>query len=160
MLFLAAAPGAPAANWTVNCPGVRNVPMTADPQQSLPLQLVATLNCGEAVTLLANDEGYTAKIQTVDGTTGYIAAMYLKKIPAAKRPLTIDSVTKNGVARWQEGAPGCDHFVSNGIRGNRSRSTASPCKFRCMILGGSCALMSLLPTKAQSPFELSLPNLS
>jgi hypothetical protein len=111
-----AAPGAAAANWTISCPGVRNVPMTADPQQSLPLQLVATLNCGEEVTLLANDEGYTAKIQTVDGTTGYVAAMYLKKIPAAKRPPTIDSINlKNGVARWQEGAPGCDHFVSNGI---------------------------------------------
>ena len=111
-----AAPGAPAANWTVNCPGVRNVPVTADPQQSLPLQIIATLNCGETVTLLANDEGYTAKIQTADGTTGYVAAMYIKKIPAAKRPLTIDSVTlKNGVVRWREGAPGCDHFVSNGI---------------------------------------------
>jgi hypothetical protein len=111
-----AAPVAAAPSWSVNCPGVRNVPMTADPQQSLPLQLIATLKCGEEVTLLANDEGYTVKIQTADGTTGYVAAMYLKKIPAAKRPLTIDSVNlKNGVARWQEGAPGCDHFVSNGI---------------------------------------------
>src|SRR5258707_3708435 len=42
--------------------------------------------------------------------------MYLKKIPAARRPPTIAVVNrKNGVVRWHEGAPGCDHFVSNGI---------------------------------------------
>jgi hypothetical protein len=42
--------------------------------------------------------------------------MYLKKIPATKRPPTIAVVNrKNGVVRWHEGAPGCDHFVSNGI---------------------------------------------
>jgi hypothetical protein len=109
-------PATAAPTWAVNCPGVRSVPLTVDPQQSLPLQLVANLKCGEEVIVLANDEGYTAKIQTADGTTGYVAAMYLKKIPAAKRPLPLNSVNlKNGVARWQEGAPGCDHFMSNGI---------------------------------------------
>jgi len=107
---------AAAPNWSINCPGVRNVPMTADPEQSLPLQLIATLKCGEEVTVLANEEGYTVQIQTADGTIGYVATIYLKKIPAAKRPRTIESVSvKNGVARWQEGAQGCDHFVSNGI---------------------------------------------
>ena len=111
-----AATAATAPNWIINCPGVRNVPMTADPQQSLPLQLIATLKCGDEITLLANDEGYTVQIQTADGTIGYVAAMYVKKIPAARRPLPLNSVNlKNGVARWQEGAPGCDHFISNGI---------------------------------------------
>ena len=113
---LAAAPVDATPNWVINCPGVRNVPMTADSEQSLPLQLIATLKCGDAVTVLANDEGYTVRIQTADGTTGYVAAIYLKKIPEAKRPPTIASVNlKNGVVRWHEGAPGCDHFVSNGI---------------------------------------------
>ena len=102
--------------WVINCPGVRNVQMTADPEQSLPLQLIATLKCGEEVSLLSNNEGYTARIQTADGTIGFVAAMYLKKIPAARRPPTIAVVNrKNGVVRWHEGAPGCDHFVSNGI---------------------------------------------
>ena len=110
------APVAAAPNWAINCPGVRNVPMTTDAQQSLPLQLVATLKCGEAVTVLANDEGYTVQIQTADGTIGYVAAMYLKKIPAAKRPQALNSLNlKNGVARWQKDGPGCDHFMSNGI---------------------------------------------
>jgi hypothetical protein len=107
---------ADAPNWTINCPGVRNVPMTADPEQSLPLQLIATLKCGEEVTVLANDEGYTVRIQAADGTIGYVAAMYVKKIPAARRPPTVEAVLlKNGVARWHEDAPGCDHFVSDGI---------------------------------------------
>lgn len=113
---LASASAAAAPNWVINCPGLRNVPMTADSEQSLPLQLIATLKCGDEVTVLANDEGYTVRIQTADGTIGYVAAMYLKKIPAAKRPLTLESVNlKNGVARWHEGAPGCDDFMSNGI---------------------------------------------
>jgi hypothetical protein len=113
---LAPAPSGAGADRVINCPGVRNVPMTADSEQSLPLQLIATLKCGEEVTLLASDEGYTARIQTVDGTIGFVAAMYLRKIPGAKRPLTIATVNrKNNVVRWHEGAPGCDHFVSNGI---------------------------------------------
>jgi hypothetical protein len=103
-------------NWKINCPGVRSVPMTADAEQSLPLQVIATLKCGEDITVLANDEGYTVKIQTADGTVGYVAAMYVKKVPAAKRPAVIESANvENGVARWQDGARGCDHFMSNGI---------------------------------------------
>ncbi len=61
--------------------------MTSDAEQSLPLQVVATLKCGEEVTVLANDEGYTVKVKNADGKIGYVAAaMYLKKIPAPKRP--------------------------------------------------------------------------
>jgi hypothetical protein len=103
-------------NWKINCPGVRNVPMTADPEQSLPLQVIATLKCGEDITVLANDEGYTVKIQTADGKVGYVAAMYVRKVPAARRPRSIESANvENGVAHWQQGAPGCDDFMSNGV---------------------------------------------
>ena len=102
--------------WSISCPGVRNVPMTADSEQSLPLQLVATLKCGDQVTLLANDEGYTVRIQTSDGAIGFVAVMYLKRLPKAQRPPTVAAVNlKNGVVRWHEGAPGCDRFLSNGI---------------------------------------------
>ena len=103
-------------SWKINCPGVRSVPMTADAEQSLPLQIIATLKCGEDVAVLANDEGYTVKIQTADGTVGYVAAIYVKKVPAARRAAVIESANiENGVARWQQGAPGCDHFMSNGV---------------------------------------------
>src|SRR5712692_1958312 len=108
-------PAAAAPLWRINCPGVPNVPMTSDAEQSLPLQVVATLKCGEEVTVLANDEGYTVKVKNADGKIGYVAAaMYLKKIPAPKRPRANSAALAHGVARWQEGAPGCDQFLSNG----------------------------------------------
>ena len=107
-------PAAPAPLWKINCPGVPNVPMTSDAEQSLPLQIVATLKCGEEVTVLANDEGYTVKVKNADGKIGFVAAMYLKKIPAPKRPRANAAALAHGVARWQEGTPGCDQFLSNG----------------------------------------------
>ena len=110
----ASAPTSPAtAVWKINCPGVPNVPMTSDAEQSLPLQIVATLKCGEEVTLMSSSEGYTVKIQSADGKTGYVAAIYLKKIPAPKRPRPNSASLARGVARWQEGEPGCDQFMSN-----------------------------------------------
>ena len=102
--------------WKINCPGVRNVPMTADAEQALPLQLVSSLKCGEEVEVLDNTEGYTAKIKTSDGKTGFVAVMYLKKTVAPRRaPAVASANVEHGIARWQEGAPGCDHFMSNGI---------------------------------------------
>jgi hypothetical protein len=105
-----------AANWQINCPGVRYVLMTADAVQSLPLQVIATLKCGEEVAFLDNAEGYTVQIKTADGKIGYVAAMYIKRISAPRRTSSVASANvENGVARWQQGAPGCDHFLSNGI---------------------------------------------
>lgn len=110
-----AAPAVP-PTWKINCPGVRNVLMTADAAQSLPLQVIAMLKCGEEVTFLDNAEGYTVQIKTADGKIGYVAAMYIRQVPAARRAAGVGSAnTENGVARWQQGAPGCDHFISNGI---------------------------------------------
>jgi len=101
--------------WKINCPGVQNVPLTSDAEQSMPLQVVATLKCGEEVSVLDNSEGYTVRIKNGDGQTGYVAAMYLKKIPAPKRPQGAKSATlANGVSRWEEGAPGCDQFMNDG----------------------------------------------
>src|SRR5579859_3876429 len=55
----AAAPTSPAGPvWEIKCPGVPNVTMTADAEQSLPLQVVATLKCGEEVIPLSNSEAY------------------------------------------------------------------------------------------------------
>jgi hypothetical protein len=110
----ASQPEPAAPTWKINCPGVPNVPMTSDAEQSLPLQIVATLKCGEEVSVLASDEGYTVRVRSADGKTGFVAAMYLKKIPAPKRPRTNSAALAKGVARWQEGAPGCDQFISDG----------------------------------------------
>jgi len=111
----AAATASPAGPvWKINCPGVPNVPMTADAEQSLPLQVVATLKCGEEVMVLSNSEAYAVSVQNADGKTGYVASMFLKKIPAPKRPRPNSASLAHGVARWQEGEPGCDQFMSNG----------------------------------------------
>jgi hypothetical protein len=73
------------ATWKINCPGVRNVLMTADAEQSQPLQVIAMLKCGEEVAFLDNAEGYTVQIKTAGGKIGYVAAMYIKGISAPKR---------------------------------------------------------------------------
>jgi hypothetical protein len=89
--------------------------MTSDAEQSIPLQVVATLKCGEDVTVLDNSEGYTVRIRNAGGQIGYVAAMYLKKIPAPKRAQRAKSAAlTNGVSRWEEGAAGCDQFLNNG----------------------------------------------
>jgi hypothetical protein len=102
----------------VKCPGVTNIPLTSDAEQSLPLQTVKTLACGEVVAVLADSEGYTAHVRTSDGKDGYVVRMYLAETTAA-RPTAVaahraEANTINGVARWMAGAAGCDSFVSHG----------------------------------------------
>jgi hypothetical protein len=109
---------APQAHARVSCPGVPSVPMTADAEQALPLQLVATLSCGGDVAVLSDDEGYTARVRSSDGKEGYVARMYLfmgrssGNSGASAHPPVATAV--NGVARWNAGAPGCDQFLSQG----------------------------------------------
>jgi len=108
-----AAPVAPRA--TVICRGVQNVPVTADAEQALPLHLVASLNCGEQVSILSDSRGYTLQVGTLDGKTGYVARLYLSAGPAlpapAARPVEA-AANPNGIARWQSGAPGTDRFYN------------------------------------------------
>jgi hypothetical protein len=92
----AAANADPAAIWKINCPGVRYVLMTADAEQSLPLQIIATLKCGEEVAFLDNAEGYTVQIKTAGGKIGYVAAMYIKRISSPKRQTSAGSAPNAG----------------------------------------------------------------
>jgi len=110
---VAAAPGA-----IVKCPGIINIPFTADAEQALPLQIVGSLRCGETVAVLSDQEGYTAKIRTSDGQEGYVAQMYLASegsapTVVAKRQVS-PATPENGIVRWAAGAPGCDEFLSHG----------------------------------------------
>jgi hypothetical protein len=106
----------------VNCPGISSVPMTDDAEQALPLHQIATLTCGEAVAVLADDEGYTTHIRTEEGQEGYVARMYLTKVasPAQPKPdapvqpvQPSTATAQNGTVRWYSGAPGCDQFMSH-----------------------------------------------
>jgi hypothetical protein len=99
----------------VRCHGMSGVPMTADAEQSLPMQITGTLACGSEVAVLSDAEGYTVNVRTADGHTGYVASMYLTAIPAPK-PITksLGSATvENNVARWTSGASGSDQFYSD-----------------------------------------------
>ena len=105
----------------VKCPGVPNVPMTSDAEQALPLAQIATLACGDAVTVVSDNEGYTALIRTADGKQGYIARMYLtpaappsRPKPAAPDAQPVSATPQTGVVRWAAGAAGCDAFQSHG----------------------------------------------
>jgi len=109
---------APLPQAVVNCSGLPSVPMTADAEQALPLRLVSNLSCGGDVTILSDEEGYTARVRSSDGEEGYVARMYLLmgkssvKSAAPAHPPAATAV--NGVARWNAGAPGCDEFLSQG----------------------------------------------
>jgi hypothetical protein len=100
----------------VACRGLQNVPVTADAEQALPMQIVTRLSCGEDVAIISDSEGYTVNIRTADGKNGYVARMYLTASPAnsANARRTVEAVVDNGIARWQAGAPGTDQFFSGG----------------------------------------------
>jgi len=104
----------------VNCPGIANVPMTADAEQALPMRQIATLSCGQQVIMLADNEGYTARIRTTGGQEGYVARMYLTNATPPPQPATdrdtpaTSASTVDGIVRWNAGAPGCDQFTSRG----------------------------------------------
>jgi hypothetical protein len=101
---------------TVVCHGLENVPVTADAEQALPMQLVARLNCGDEVAVLADSEGYTVDIRMSNGKDGHIARIYLSESPAnlPKDHRAVEAAVDNGIARWQSGAPGSDQFLSDG----------------------------------------------
>ena len=104
----------------VNCPGVSSVPLMADAEQSLPLAQIATLACGEAVSVLSDNTGYTLRVRTSEDKEGYVATMYLTREAGLLRPKAdapvppANGVAQNGVMRWNAGAPGCEQFTSDG----------------------------------------------
>ena len=111
--------GAPSANARVTCHGITTVPMTADSAQTLPLQLVANVPCGQEVAVLSDFEAYTVAVRTADGNNGYIARIYLSassKSPSRPATAAPSAVVTRGVAQWEQGAAGCDQFTSdNGV---------------------------------------------
>src|SRR6266436_4175982 len=99
----------------ISCNGYLNVPMTADQEQSLPLHVIANLECGQEVAVLSDDEGYTVNIRTADGKNGYVARMYLTRAVRKRVDALVaaDNATlNNGVARWQSGSKGSYEFTN------------------------------------------------
>lgn len=99
----------------IRCPGVTNVPLTADQEQALPLSIVATLSCGDVVQVLSNQDSYTVQVRTKDGVIGYVAQIYLADRVAPKVVKVAPSMKPvNGIVRWTSGVTGCDEFLSHG----------------------------------------------
>jgi hypothetical protein len=100
----------------ITCHGVSRIPMTSDVEQSLPMQIVARLNCGDTVAVLSDSDNYTVNVRTADGRMGYVARVYLEisdEIPAPQPPpQAVSAVAQNGVARWQPGGAGSDQFAA------------------------------------------------
>jgi hypothetical protein len=112
----AASPSKPVLTSTISCNGYLNVPMTVDQEQALPMQIMATLECGQVVTVLSDMDAYTVNVLTQDGKNGYVARMYLtyptrKRIDSAPLP-SENAPVSNGIARWQSGGKGSVQFRS------------------------------------------------
>jgi hypothetical protein len=101
----------------VVCHGFAAVPMTQDQEQTLPLQIIAKLGCGDNVSVLSDPESYTINVRTADGKTGYVARVYLTvregEVPSSVTPALASAQVQNGVARWQPGGLGSEQFSAD-----------------------------------------------
>jgi hypothetical protein len=57
----------------IHCHNQSYVIVTADPEQAVPLQVVATVNCNEEVRIVSDTQGYTVKVRTTSGKIGYVS---------------------------------------------------------------------------------------
>jgi hypothetical protein len=81
------------AHATIKCDGEANVPVTADAEQAIPLHVVEKAACGATVIVLVDTQGYTVKVRTPDGKTGYIERRALAVEPAAKSAPVVPSTS-------------------------------------------------------------------
>ena len=112
------------ASGSILCRGGSKVPMTVDAEQALPLKVVAQLDCGQPVSLLSSSdsEGYTVKVRTADGKSGYVAWMNVAKgeVIAPTKSVRQPAVIHDGKARWLAGTEGSQRFYSDGLDGGIS----------------------------------------
>jgi hypothetical protein len=62
------------------------VSVTEDAERAMPLNSVATLKCGEEITVLSDPQGYTLKVRTADGTIGYVIRYEVALVPQTPPP--------------------------------------------------------------------------
>jgi len=102
---------------SILCRGTSKVPMTADAEQALPLNVVADLDCGQPVSWLSGSEGYTVNVRTADGKSGYVVWMNVAtgEVKAPAKSVRQPAVIKDGKARWLSGTQGSQRFYSDGL---------------------------------------------
>ncbi len=67
----------------IECRAESYVSLTADSEQTLPIQLVEKLRCDERVTILSDPEAYAIKVRTGDGKVGYVSRFEIAFSPRA-----------------------------------------------------------------------------
>jgi hypothetical protein len=102
---------------SILCRSSAKVPMTVDAEQALPLKLVAQLDCGQPISLLSSTEGYTVKVRTEDGKSGYVVWINVAKgeVLAPTKSVRQPAVIKDGKTRWLAGTEGSQRFYSEGL---------------------------------------------
>jgi hypothetical protein len=73
------------------CSDQSYVSVTADSERAIPLNTVATLKCGEEITILSDQQGYTLKVRTADGTIGYVIRNEVVFVHQAPQPAAASS---------------------------------------------------------------------
>jgi hypothetical protein len=93
------------ATATIHCHGEPYVSVTADAEQAVPLQVVATVDCDEQVLILSDPQGYTVKVRTANGKIGYVTRFQVtietsKQVAAqAKAPAEADPQAQGGAGQ-------------------------------------------------------------
>jgi hypothetical protein len=93
------------AHATIQCGGEPYVPVTADKEQGLPLQLVDKAACGSQVRVLSDPEGYAVKVRTAAGKVGYIARYQIAIEAAPKTATSSSTADASRSARQSAPAP-------------------------------------------------------
>lgn len=84
---------------TIQCDGQSYVPVTADEEQAIPLEVVDKAACGSRVTVLSDPQGYTVMVRTAAGKVGYVARHQLAVEAAPKRAASSSAEDANGIAK-------------------------------------------------------------
>src|SRR6202046_1495215 len=86
------------------CTDQSYVSVTADSARAMPLNSVATLKCGEEITVLSDPQGYTLKIRTADGTIVYVIRYEVVFVHQTPQPATTSSADAIANAATQNDA--------------------------------------------------------
>lgn len=108
---LAQQPTATKGHATIRCDGQAYVPVTADEEQGLPLQLVDKAACGSRATILSDPQGYTVKVRTAAGKIGYVARYQIVIEAAAKPSVPVEEA--NDSARTAPSQPSAESAREN-----------------------------------------------
>jgi hypothetical protein len=88
------------------CSDQSYVSVTEDAERAMPLNSVATLKCGEEITVLSDPQGYTLRIRTADGTIGYVVRYEVVLVPQTPPPPAASANAAPNASGQSETNPG------------------------------------------------------